>query len=332
MRKFFAAIMLTGVIAAAAAAQTTAFTYQGRLTDAGLPANGAYDFHFWLFDTLADGTGTQIGTANVTNVTVTNGSFTATIDFGANAFSGADRFMQIVVRPSFADPSVRPTILSPRQQLTTAPYAIHSVTAANADIAANATQLGGTSANQFVLTGDSRLSDARQPSPGSADYIQNGTTPQASTNFNVSGAGKADTFDAATQFNIAGVRVLGNGGLNNFFAGQNAGQSISTGDSNAFFGAAAGQSTADGRENSFFGRDAGRANTAGSFNAFFGTASGRMRLTTTPSSVSLPARAIRAVLIIRSSGTRRVFQTLTRATTHCSDSTPDTALPARTAA
>ena len=40
-------------------AQTTAFTYQGRLTTGGNPANGSYDFQFKLFDALSDGA--QIG-------------------------------------------------------------------------------------------------------------------------------------------------------------------------------------------------------------------------------------------------------------------------------
>ena len=39
--------------------QTTAFTYQGKLVDAGSPANGQYDLQFKLFDTLTLGTGTH---------------------------------------------------------------------------------------------------------------------------------------------------------------------------------------------------------------------------------------------------------------------------------
>jgi hypothetical protein len=42
-----------------ARAQTTAFTYQGRLTDMGAPASGSYDLQFLLYDALTDGT--QIG-------------------------------------------------------------------------------------------------------------------------------------------------------------------------------------------------------------------------------------------------------------------------------
>ena len=40
-----------------AKAQTTQFTYQGKLSDAGSPANGTYDFRFGLFDTATVGTG-----------------------------------------------------------------------------------------------------------------------------------------------------------------------------------------------------------------------------------------------------------------------------------
>ena len=36
-------------------AQTTGFTYQGRLTDGSAPATGTYDLQFALFDALTDG-------------------------------------------------------------------------------------------------------------------------------------------------------------------------------------------------------------------------------------------------------------------------------------
>src|SRR5205807_9056216 len=60
---------------------------------------------------------------------------------------------------------------------------------ASADTATNATQLGGVAANQFVQTSDSRLSDSRTPTAGSSNYIQNTTSQQTSSNFNVSGNG-----------------------------------------------------------------------------------------------------------------------------------------------
>jgi len=51
---------LNCLLVCAAQAQTTAFTYQGRLSDTNVAANGPYDFQFALYDAL---TGvTQIGT------------------------------------------------------------------------------------------------------------------------------------------------------------------------------------------------------------------------------------------------------------------------------
>ncbi|MFL6373316.1 MAG: hypothetical protein ACJ73D_01490, partial [Pyrinomonadaceae bacterium] len=80
-------------------AQTSAFTYQGKLTDAGTGANGQYDLTFRLFSD-AGGT-TQVGGDIVQNdVQVTSGIFTVTLDFGASPFtSAAGNYLQISVRP-----------------------------------------------------------------------------------------------------------------------------------------------------------------------------------------------------------------------------------------
>lgn len=54
--------LLLGVLllgASGGMAQTTAFTYQGKLTDSGTPASGTYDMQFKLFDNPNAGQGTQ---------------------------------------------------------------------------------------------------------------------------------------------------------------------------------------------------------------------------------------------------------------------------------
>jgi hypothetical protein len=80
-------------------AQSSSFTYQGRLQEGGTSANGSYDFQFALWDSANAGTGTQIGTTQtVSNVAVSSGVFTVQLDFGATAFSGANRFLEIAVR------------------------------------------------------------------------------------------------------------------------------------------------------------------------------------------------------------------------------------------
>src|SRR5437016_9532858 len=258
-------ILLVVVLAMGASAtlgQTSNFTYQGRLSDGGTPANGNYDLQFVLFDSLSGGA--QVGsTQTINTVAVSNGVFTVSLDFGANAFTGANRFLEISARPTGGSF----TLLTPRQQVTSTPYAIRSANASSADTATNATnatnattatnatQLGGIAASQYVQTNDSRLSDARTPTPGSANYIQNTASAQSSSNFNISGNGTAggtlsgNVVNATTQYNLNGSRILSNPGNFNLFTGVDAGASNT------------------GSQNSFFGHQAGKANTMGGINS-----------------------------------------------------------------
>jgi hypothetical protein len=95
----------------------SAFTYQGRLTDVGGPANGTYDIRFTLF--TASSGGVQVGQVVVSGLAVTGGLFTATLDFGGAAFDGTDRWLELAVQQGGGGFQV----LSPRQHLTPAPYA-----------------------------------------------------------------------------------------------------------------------------------------------------------------------------------------------------------------
>src|SRR6185295_7161751 len=158
-------LMLTIVLSAAAIfGQTSGFTYQGRLTDGGTPANGNYDLQFALFD-AADGSN-QIGqTKTVSSVSVSGGVFTVTLDFGGNSFTGANRFLEISARPSGAASFI---LLTPRQPITSTPYAVRSITASNAEMANNAQQLAGVAASQYVKTNDARMADARDPKAGNS--------------------------------------------------------------------------------------------------------------------------------------------------------------------
>ncbi len=102
----------------------TAFTYQGRLADGGSPATGAYDFEFRLYDALTGGG--QVGSAVTRDdVPVSNGLFTVELDFGAGAFTGEARYLQIGVRPGSSTGAY--TTLSPRQALNPTPYALYSL-------------------------------------------------------------------------------------------------------------------------------------------------------------------------------------------------------------
>ena len=154
------------------------------------------------------------------------------------------------------------------------PYAIRTLNAATADNAINAQNLGGMSSDNFVLTTDSRLTDARTPTAGSANYIQNTSSVQSDANFNVDGTGTASIFDATTQFQIGGLRVLSVPGTGNIFAGVNAGISNATGANNSFLGEDAGRDNNSGTDNSFFGVQSGRQNTSGGNNTFIGVNTG----------------------------------------------------------
>ncbi|MBC7224519.1 MAG: hypothetical protein H5T59_09660, partial [Anaerolineae bacterium] len=97
----------------------TANTYQGYLTDDGVPANGTYDLLFTLFNPE----GVQIaGPVSLEDVLVQEGRFTALVDFGRYAFLGWERELEIAVRPGDSEGGY--TTLAPRQPITAAPFAL----------------------------------------------------------------------------------------------------------------------------------------------------------------------------------------------------------------
>ncbi len=251
-RPLLACALLFLILIGTAQGQTAQFTYQGRLTDAGNPATGMYDFQFKLFDSTDFVTGIQQGpTLTRFAVEVTNGVFGVQLDFGAGVFDGSPRFLEISLR---AAGSPNPfSVLGPRQPVTATPYAVRSATAGVADTATNASQLGGLTSSEFV---------------------QNTTTEQATTNFNIGGTGTASILNATTQFNLGGTRILSNAGSDNLFVGVLAGLNNTTGTSNSFFGRGAGRSNSTGGLNTFVGSSAGFNNTTGSKNTFIGNGAG----------------------------------------------------------
>lgn len=115
-----------GAVPAMAVPTSSAFTYQGRLTDNGAPANGPYDFFIRLYDSASGGNG--IGPFFTLNdINVDEGLFTLTLDFGASAFTGEARWLDIQVRPGASGGLY--TWLTPRQPLSAAPYALYALNA-----------------------------------------------------------------------------------------------------------------------------------------------------------------------------------------------------------
>ncbi|HET8675480.1 MAG TPA: tail fiber domain-containing protein, partial [Blastocatellia bacterium] len=159
------------------------------------------------------------------NVSVTNGSFTLQLDFGLclSCFNGANRYLEVSIRPSGASTF---TTLSPRQPITSTPYAVRSL---DSTTAASATTADGLSAacvncitsNQIASVSGSAVTGAIPVASvpgGSASYIQNTASQQAASNFNISGNGVVGgmlgigTSTPASLLHVRGanpVRILG---------------------------------------------------------------------------------------------------------------------------
>ena len=189
-----------------ASGQTTAFTYQGFLSDSGVPANGTYDLTFTLFN--ASSGGSVVGSTNAVNdLAITNGLFTVSLDFGSAPLDGSDRWLEVGVRPGASTGPY--TNLTPRQPLTAAPYAIR---AANFSGLVGSGQLSGSYGNPLTMT------NAANVFVGT--FTGNGTA--LSLPGNVARLGSNQTF--------TGVNVFTNV-LNSFvgtFSGNGAGLSLHT--------------------------------------------------------------------------------------------------------
>ncbi len=100
----------------ALAGGNTAFNYQGRLLEAGVPANGTFNVDFSLWDDPV--AGSQIGSTIIFNsLPISDGLFTVELDFGASAFDNTSRWIEIAVNGS---------TLNPRQLISRSPYSIQT--------------------------------------------------------------------------------------------------------------------------------------------------------------------------------------------------------------
>lgn len=113
------------LVTAPAAPIGTLFTYQGQLNSGNSRANGSYDLQFEIYDSPTNGTRVGPILTN-TAVLVNNGLFTAPLDFGAGIFTAEARWLQISVKTNDAPAFIT---LTPRQQLTTTPYAVEAAVA-----------------------------------------------------------------------------------------------------------------------------------------------------------------------------------------------------------
>lgn len=125
-------------------AQGTAFTYQGQLQDNGALAGGTFNLKFTLFNTNVTGTAVA-GPVTNNDVAISNGLFTATIDFGDAVWNGDTNWLEIAVETNGGGSFTK---LSPRQQVTPTPYAI---TAENLDGTVGSSGLSGTYGSMVTM-------------------------------------------------------------------------------------------------------------------------------------------------------------------------------------
>jgi hypothetical protein len=138
------------LLALAARAQPTAFTYQGRLNNGANPASGSYDFQFQIYNANSIVVGGPLTNAPVA---VTNGLFMVALDFGTNVFNGGALTLEIGVRTNGSTGAY--AILSPRQPVLSVPYAVQSLNASNAVVLTAplpATNIAGTISDAQLST------------------------------------------------------------------------------------------------------------------------------------------------------------------------------------
>lgn len=107
----------------------SAFTYQGKLAQNGMDVTDNCDFEFGLWDSA--GGGTEVGVAiDIPGVSVISGVFTVELDYGAVAFNGDARWLEIAVAcPTGGGLAT----LAPRQELTPSPNAMFATEAGSVD-------------------------------------------------------------------------------------------------------------------------------------------------------------------------------------------------------
>ena len=214
----------------------TVFTYQGRLNERSNPAEGIYDLEFNIYRSInAD---IPFGMVNKENITVNAGIFTVELDFGSEVFNGDARWLEIGVRAGdLADPNVY-TMLSPRQEITSTPYAIY---------AANADRLDGMEASAFMEAGgikqlvqDFVVASGESVTAGDVvsylnGYVQKGNIPGDGITY-----GLETVFNSATTYNtsvaalsatkfVATYKDAGNSGYGTAVIGEVSGNTITYG-------------------------------------------------------------------------------------------------------
>ncbi len=129
----FAAIAMIGMPTAKGNVDTGEFLYQAQLKKDGVPVNDTCDFVFSLWrDPVSTLPADQVGPElvfdgqdpNPPSINVTNGLFSALLDFGPTAFTDDPRWIEVSVACPAGTTTY--TTLSPRDLVAGAPFSIHT--------------------------------------------------------------------------------------------------------------------------------------------------------------------------------------------------------------
>jgi hypothetical protein len=192
-------------------AQGTAFTYQGRFAENGVPYTGEAEFRATLWSVPAEGLAVASNSPVTIGISVSNGLFVLPLDFG-DSFAGEERWLQLEVRTA---PGAF-TTLTPRQQLTPTPYAVaaRSVTGplpaaqlsgdiANERLSAGVSLLGQTIESAEIVDGSISLADVDAASFNGAFWMAGGNSgTTAGAHF------LGTTDDQPLEIKVHGLRAL----------------------------------------------------------------------------------------------------------------------------
>jgi|ERR1044071_1711625 hypothetical protein len=199
-------------------AESTVFTYQGRLSANGLPANGLYDFRFAIYRLETNGLLIG-GPLTNTAVGVTNGLFTTSLDFGHTPFLSDNHWMDCAVRSNGSAGSF--TTLSPRIRIAAAPYAIAAANIVNGGVTASSLSPGPGIDGQVLQMTNGVLTWANLGTGGTVTSVSSGSGLRGGP---ITGAGilsidpavvpcltSNQVFTGANTFNNPANTFLGNG-------------------------------------------------------------------------------------------------------------------------
>ena len=291
----FALCALIGLLGCATdglAQQSSAFTYQGQLRDGGTNANGTYTILFKLYDAATNGS--QVGSEILSTPLLQNGLFSVNLDFGAAAFNGNARWLEIT-----AGLGTNSETLTPRVQILPAPYAMfatHAGTMASGTIR-NPVFFGTTNASALELSVNNERALRFEPTVLLVTNIVEGepafsffatfintvggfsgnTVSNGVVGATIAGGGAAEVYEA--EDHIASPNLIGanyatiSGGARNTVTGT--GGTVAGGFANVASGELAIVSGGFGNRATEEGATVagGSENTAGSNNAFVGAGS-----------------------------------------------------------